>query len=234
MLKAEDLAGISGKVNYEIIGSANVSDEASRLHEMGRRLGSEGQYDKALRTLAAAHELAPGWPYPVYETAWTYLLMGDDTRAKEKYEEVDKLAPRGFFTSKAALDCLRREQSGEIGAGAYKQFVMLEWVSPPQRETALNNLLRKWPRFPPAWKALANLLKNDADRLEAIEKGLACDPDMDTRGVLLANKALILNGQGKKEEAVAILGTLALDPQSTLETEMIAKFSLAQITGLRK
>ena len=49
--------------------------------------------------------------------------------------------------------------------------------------------------------------------------------------ILLLNKALALNRQGKKNEAVAMLGTLALDPQSTLGTETLAKFTLLQITS---
>ena len=139
-------------------------------------------------------------------------MIGDDARAEEKYNEVDKLAPRGYFTTKTALDCLRRERKGEIGPGAYKMFVLLESRSPSQKKEALNALLKKWPRFPAAWKELSTLLDDDVSRLAAIERGLAYDPDGESRGILLLNKALVLDRQGKKHEAVAILGTLSLDP----------------------
>ena len=211
-LTAKDLRGISGTVKYEIIGADNVPVTASRLHEGGRRAGAAGRYAEALTAFAQAHELAPTWPYPLYDAAWTYLLIGDDARAEEKYNEVDKLAPRGYFTTKTALDCLRRERKGEIGLGAYKMFVLLESRSPSQKKEALNALLKKWPRFPAAWKELSTLLDDDVSRLAAIERGLAYDPDGESRGILLLNKALVLDRQGKKHEAVAILGTLSLDP----------------------
>jgi hypothetical protein len=53
------------------------------------------------------------------------------------------------------------------------------------------------------------------------------DPDPETKGVLLINRAIILHRQGDRESAVTILGELALDPQSTLGTEMLAKSTLA-------
>jgi len=230
-LSTKDLRGVSGKANYEVVGVRDVPDAAMRLHEAGRRAGAAGRYDDALTALAQAHELAPTWPYPLYDTAWTYLLIGDATRAEEKYSEVDKLAPRGFFTTKTALDCLRRERKGEIGPGAYKVFVLLESRSASEKKEVLNALLKKWPRFPAAWKELSTLLDDDVGQLAAIEKGLAYDPDGETQGILLLNKALALNRQGKKNEAVAMLGTLALDPQSTLGTETLAKFTLLQITS---
>jgi len=42
-LTAKDLDGISGKVNYEIVGAGAVPDAAYRLHEAGRRAGAAGR-----------------------------------------------------------------------------------------------------------------------------------------------------------------------------------------------
>jgi hypothetical protein len=52
-----------------------------------------------------------------------------------------------------------------------------------------------------------------------IETGLSHAPDGETRGILLINKALTLNKQGKWDEAIRLLGELA--------TERLAKASLA-------
>jgi hypothetical protein len=127
-LADKDQRGVTGKVNYEIVG-----DAASRMQEAGRRAG--------------AHEVAPTFPYPFYDAAWTYLLLGDTTQAEEKYSEVDKLAARGFSTAKTALACWRREREGEIGTGAYKTLVLLESSSPSEKKQVLSALLEKWPRF---------------------------------------------------------------------------------------
>lgn len=79
----------------------------------------------------------------------------------------------------------------------------------------------------PAWKDLAALLDDDADRLRAIEQGLAGRPDPQTLGLLLVDKALILANNGNRDEAISILGTLAVSPDSTLAAEHHAKATLA-------
>jgi len=173
--------------------------------------------------------MARSWPYPVYDAAWTYILKNDAARAEEKYDEVNKLAPRGYFTTKTALDCLRRERSGEIGSGAYKILVLLEDTPESDQRRVLSALVQKWPRFPAAWEKLSLVLNDDISRLAAIESGLMYEPDDETKGALLLNKALALDRQGKKGDAVKILGSLALDPQSTMNSEITAKFALRQI-----
>jgi len=50
---------------------------------------------------------------------------------------------------------------------------------------------------------------------------------------LLINEALTIRRQGKRDEAVSILRQLASDPESTLDTELKAKFALANLLGKR-
>ena len=80
-------------------------------------------------------------------------------------------------------------------------------------------------------KARALLAENDGERLQWIEKGLSASPDAETKGILLINKALLLNKRGEKDAAVKLLGQLALDPQSTFAIEHLAKATLANITA---
>jgi hypothetical protein len=49
--------------------------------------------------------------------------------------------------------------------------------------------------------------------------------------VLLINRALILHRRGDRNGAIQILGELALDPGSTLSTEMLAKATLAEVVS---
>jgi hypothetical protein len=72
------------------------------------------------------------------------------------------------------------------------------------------------------------MLLTGFDRLEAITKGLEGDPDPETKGSLLINKALMLRGVDP-DTALGILGELALDPSSTLGTESFAKAALAGV-----
>ena len=227
-----DLKGVSGKVNYEIVGGAPIPPEANRLHQQGRRFGQEGKYDEALKLFEQAHRLAPDWPYPLYDAAFTYLNQGDYARAMEYYARVNEMAPRGFFTAKTALDTLQREQAGIAREGTYRILLQLEWMQDPAaKREILEQILEHTPQLPMAWQKLASLLDDDEASLQAISKGLSYQPDADTRGLLLINKALILYRQGKESEAIEMLGQLALDPDSTLHTEQAAKFALANLLG---
>lgn len=226
-----ELQGMTGTFRYEIIGSTNVPAEAESLHKQARQAGGAGDYKKALADLERASKLAPQWPYPVYDMAYTYLLMKDLDNARTYYQKTVELAPRGFFTAITALDSLRREQKGDLPSGTYLTYLSLEWMDDPgQKVQAVRQLVKQVPQFAPAWKELAVLSDDDADRLAAIEKGLAANPDAETKGTLQINKALILDRKGDREGAVRVLGELALDPASTNSTEHLAKVTLAHFT----
>jgi tetratricopeptide (TPR) repeat protein len=229
-LTTDDLQGVSGKVRWEVIGGGAIPAEASRLHAEGREAGGRGDYLRALNLLEQAHRLAPDWPYPVYDTAYTYLLQGNVTKAEEYYAEVDRMAPRGFFTAKTSLDCLRRERAGALFPGFCQAFAPLEWMDDKSGKRALlEGIVEKFPAFPPAWEELSSLLEDADARLRAITRGLEHDPDLETKGMLLINRALVLHRRDDRDGAVKILGELALDPQSTLSTEALAKATLAQV-----
>jgi len=226
-LSENELANFTGRVRWEIVGSEPVPSKAKELHSLARREGEAGNYAKALELLQQACKEARHWPYPVYDAAYTFLLMGDSDNALQNYEAVVRMAPRGFFTSITAVHYLRRERSGELDPGTYKDYLMLELVSDVvQKRTILEGMVKRAPTFAPAWMALAVLLEDEAARLEAIEAGLFHEPDQETKGVLLLNKALILNRQGKRQEAIRIVGELAIDPKAPLSVEHRAKLTL--------
>ncbi len=192
-ISREELAKSTGRFNYEIFGVENVSSLAKTLHNQARHYGQTGAYQKAIEILLQANKEAPKWPYPVYDLAFTYLLQGDWDNALKYYIMTDSLAPRGFFTSKTALHTLERERKGELKAGLYNMYVSLEWINDPQeRFENIKLIVVNFPSFAPGWKEYSNLLEGK-DRISAIEKGLELDADMDTRGLLLINKALMLD-----------------------------------------
>jgi tetratricopeptide (TPR) repeat protein len=231
-LTTQDLQGYTGGVRWEFIGAHDVPPKAGQLHQEAREAGRRGDYARALDLLDEAWELAPRWPYPVYDAAFTYLLLGEPGAAQEMYERVDQMAPRGFFTCKASLDTLRRERAGELFAGFAKAYATTEWMDPREKKRVLSGIVNRFPGFALAWKDLSVLLEGDTSRLHAIEQGLRGRPDAETLGILLINKANILAGRGDRDTAVAILGELALSPDSTLAAEHLAKAALARlVTG---
>lgn len=225
----KDMPGVHSKLNVEVVGGEPVPPEAKRLHEEARLAGGHGDYDRALELLNRAHQLAPTWPYPLYDAAFTHVLQGDSVQAEALYDEVDRMAPRGFFTCKTSLDCLRREHQGEVPPGFCKAFALLESVDETTKRRALEGIVAKWPTFAAAWWQLVMILEDDDARFHAIEKGLGANPDAETKGMLLINKALTLARRGDKESAARILRELADDPDCTAGTEALAKFSLAGI-----
>lgn len=227
-LSLEDLKAFTGRATFEIGDDSEVPQEARALHDQGRTAGSEGSYDRALSLFAEAAAMAPRWPFPVYDSAFSYLRMGDSTRALECFRRTLDLAPGGFYMAVTAVQALEREEVGSLPRGTFFAYSHLEWIDDSETKEALvRQLTAAAPKFAPAWNALAGLLTDDTARLRAIEQGLAADPDPDTRGVLLVNRALILFNQGKHEEATAILGVLALDPASSPASATQAKMAFA-------
>jgi tetratricopeptide (TPR) repeat protein len=230
-LTMADLRGLSGAFQYEILGKSNVPAEAESLHKQARQAGGAGDYKKVIALLERASSLAPAWPYPVYDMAFTYLLMKDAENARKHYRKTVELAPRGFFTAITALDALEREAKGDLPAGTYLAYLSLEWMDDAGKKAdAVRQLIKRVPGFAPAWKEQVMQADTDAEKLAAIEKGLAANPDSETKGILLINKALIMERSGDHEGAVRLLGELALNPASTYATEHLAKVTLANIT----
>jgi len=227
-LTTEDLRGATGTFRYEISGGYNVPAEADSLHQQAREAGQRGDHKKAIALLDRASQLAPRWPYPVYDKAYEYLLMKDFSTARIYYQKTLELAPRGFFTAITAVDALTREQNGELPVGTYLAYVSLESINKPtEKAEAVRVLVKRVPELAPAWKELVFVTDDDSEKLAIVEKGLAAHPDPETKGMLQINKALIMNRTGNHDAAIRLLGELALDPNSTFATEHFAKSALA-------
>lgn len=229
-LKLDELEGLSGNFNYEILGTEEVSAEAIQLHKQARQAGEAGDTNQAISLLAQASQLSPLWPYPVYDMAFAYLLLGDAKNAQKYYEKTIKLSPRGFFTAITALHTLKREERGELPVGTYLAYLSLEWLTNPQEKSQMvQRFVSQIPSFAPGWLELAALSSTDPSILSAIDSGLSANPDPETKGLLLINRALLLERRGDHEGAVRVSGELALDPASTYGTEHMAKVTLAYL-----
>jgi tetratricopeptide (TPR) repeat protein len=207
-----------------------ASEQANRLHQQGREAGSSGEPVRALELFHQAHKADPTWPYPPYDIAFTYLLHDHLDEAETWYAVVDQLAPRGFFTAKTSLDIIRREKRGEVFKGFAKAYAMLEWEDKETRRTALRQIVERYPGFAPAWKDLAALTDGDQEKLAALDHGLAGNPDDETYGVLISNKALVLGRLGRQAEGIRLIEALLADRRCTQGAEAMAKLT---VSGLR-
>lgn len=199
-----------------------IPEEAVRLHEEGRAAGAAGDAAGALERFLRARELAPAWPYPPYDIAFTYLLDGNLAAAEQWYAHVDTLAPRGFFTAKTSLDLVRRELRGELPEGFTAHFTRLEWETEETRFGAYAKITEELPELGAGWKAFASVLEGNA-RLVALDRGLACDCDDETYGMLVLNKALALRERGDAAGAARLLDELLASPRCTAAAEALAR-----------
>ncbi len=208
----------------------HVPPTAQRLHQQARQLGAAGNYEQAIDLLARAQQLAPDWPYPSYDLAFTYLLMYEFDKARQYYAQTVNLSPRGFFTAITALETLDREAAGELPSGTYILYLSLEWIDDPQEKAArVAELVQGVPQFAPGWYAYASQCSDAAEKLKALDQGLAAAPDAETRGMLLINKALVLHQQGQQQAAVEILGDITGNPHATISSEALARQTLSMI-----
>jgi len=208
-----------------------VPDAAKSLHEQGREAGSRGDYAEALTLLTEAAAIAPDWPYPIYDRAFTHLKLGDAQAALADYRRTLELAPRGFFTAHVAVDTLQREQRGELPTGLYLAYSTLESMPEDSRRQVIPQLVEKFPGFAPAWLLFAKLTEDPHERLQRIETGLQADPDPETRGMLKLNQAFVLTQLGQAAEAEAIFNALLRDPETTIGVVAWAKVMVTRKTA---
>ena len=204
-------------------GSAMIPDAAKALHEKGREAGQRGDLSEAAALFTRAAELAPQWPYPIYDRAFTHLQARNNPGALADYRKALEMSPRGFFTAHVAVDTLRREQKGELPAGFYLAYLMLEFMPEGQKGQVIPQLVEKFPQFAPAWLDFSKLASTPRERLERIEAGLRAQPDPETNGMLRLNQALTLRQLGQDAAATDIIEQLAHDPSSTSAVEAWAK-----------
>jgi len=230
VLTKDELNKAEGAVRWEMTSTRTVPDDAKVLHQMGRSSGEKGDYGASLAFFEKASELAPDWPYPVYDAAFTYMLLHDFDNALAYYERADKMAPRGFFDVQTAVEALRREEKGELPRGLYLYFTLIEGEGDPEKQhEQYAALTEQFPKFAPAWQKLASLETDQAARLTALENGLAASPDPQTKGYLVVNKALALANLEKKDDAIGLLNSLLLDTETPVNIEAMARITLANI-----
>ncbi|MCS3801479.1 tetratricopeptide repeat protein [Niastella sp. OAS944] len=210
----------------------SIDAKAQKLHLEARELGQAGNYEASVAKLEQAIAIQPDWAYPYYDLAFTYLLKGDFDKALQFYQKTDSLQPKGFFTTKTALYSLQGEAAGKFPKGLYGYYLQIEWTEDADKKFEIvKTILANVPDFAPAWKELALLTDNMETREKYIDEGLSKDPDADTQGILLLNKAVIVNEAGNKEEALQILTTLINDPYTTTGNVELAKMVVTQIKG---
>ena len=227
-LAPSGLKNAAGKLRWFIEDQDTVPEEAIRLFDRGREAGTAGRNDEAIRLFWQAHVLSPGWLYPVYEAAWSFFLEGNSSEAERLYAWIDRMEPRGYWTTKEALDCIRRERKGEWLSGTYESYARLEFEAQDARAVKLEDLVKRAPTLAPAWKDLTVLRPTPESRLGAVNAGLASRPDPETRGFLLVHEVTVLQELGRAAAADSLLDAMNLDSCLTMQVRALTDALLAQ------
>ncbi len=227
VLRLADLTDTSAKASPN---SQNIPAAARVLFEEGVEMGKSGQYLPAIEKFKAASQIVPSWPYPYYQTGFTWLLQKNVEQALASYRKVDALEPRGFFTSKQEVFTLERELAGTYTQGLYLLFVSHEWSDDVgEKIKIMRRVIELVPDYAPAYQKLSILEEDIVKKLDLLERALTFQSDAETRGMLLLNKATNLHIQGDKDAAITILGELVLDGSTTKTVTAWAKKLLLQI-----
>jgi len=117
---------------------------------------------------------------------------------------------------------LEREEKEIFPKGTYLAYVSLEWTEPKKRGEMIGQMITNLPAFAPAWKEWA-LLVEDKESSALFDKALSLEPDLETYGICMLNKAAILEREGKTSEARQIVEKLLQDDASTIGTKALAK-----------
>jgi tetratricopeptide (TPR) repeat protein len=229
-LTLDELRTAQGRLKFDVSLDGNASPEANQLHQDGRAAGERGDHDTAQSLLTKAAEIAPTWPYPIYDRAFSYLLQHKFDLALRDYQRTLELAPDGFFTAEVAVDTLTRESAGELRVGFYAAFAMLEHMPKEQRASIVRQLVELLPSYAPSWNEHAQFVDDPRERLDVIQRGLAASPDRHTRGSLLVKKAHAMHSLGDPLAAMQLLQDLASDPTESLYTRALAEFDRARFS----
>jgi hypothetical protein len=125
-LDEAELQTTQGQIQWTFRDQDQVPPQAIRLCADGMASGAATKFERAMEELRQAHVIAPRWAQPVYQGAWTALVMADVHLAEMLYVWTDRMVPRGYWTAKTARDCMARERLGEFPHGLYPRYVLLE------------------------------------------------------------------------------------------------------------
>jgi hypothetical protein len=223
----EEMVRSPGHYIFTFEDRDSVPKRAIELNESGVREGVRSDFHKSLEHFRQAHLAAPRWAQPVYQGAWTALLFDKTDLARGLYAWTDRMEPGGYWTAKIALDCLNREVRGEYPPGLYKAYVMTE--GNPDRLNILEQLVKQFPTFAPAWQNLATSRQSLSGREQAIAKGLASIPDPETKAALALQRAQVLTSKGDHDGATALLRELIDGRDGTIQSREVARCLLLRI-----
>jgi tetratricopeptide (TPR) repeat protein len=199
---------------------------ATALVRQGNELASSGKPADALDKYQAAMEVDPHDPDPVYQAGMCLMEMGLYARAREAYDEVDRLAP-GWFRCRFDRWLAERLEAGDASDDEFRLVRLLEdgGLPPDQARPVALKAVADYPHFAPFYLFLGDIHRDSGDTdgaVAAYRTGLelASEPDLESR--LLCALAGILPVDSPEREQL-------VERAAGLEGSLVAKAMTAFI-----
>ena len=214
-----------GRYEFQFRRNRLQLQKAVTLVQQGNELASPGKLADALEKYQDATETDPHDPDPVYQSGVCLLEMGAYGRAREAFEEVERLAP-GWFHCRSARWLAASLEDGNVSDEEFRVLRALEdgGLPPEQAIQIAKQAVKKYPSFAAFFLILGDLHRNRDDRAQAIacyRKGLELvgEPDLESR-LLCALAGLLPKESTERCEllgrAVSLKGSLVAQAAAAL------------------
>jgi tetratricopeptide (TPR) repeat protein len=187
-LEVDELSNVTeGRYEFQFRRDRLQLQKAVTLVRQGNELASSGKLADALEKCQEAAETDPHDPDPVYQSAVCLLEMGAYGKAREAFEEVERLAP-GWFRCRSDRWLAASLEDGTVSDEEFRLLRVLEdgGLPPAQAMPIAKQAVERYPSFAPLYLILGDLHRDGGNFAQAIacyRKGLELvrEPDLESR-----------------------------------------------------
>ncbi len=207
-VELEDITSV-GEGSYKFQFQRNRISllKADTLVQQGNALASSGNLSDALEKYQEAMDVDPHGPDPVYQSGTCLLELGAYSKARETYEDVERLAP-GWFRCRSDIWLARSLEEGTVSDEEFRVLRALEdgGLEPQQALSVVKQAIDRFPDFAPLHLLCGESHGQLGDEKEAkrwYRNGLehVQEPDLESR-LLCALAALLPSGSSERDETV--------------------------------
>jgi tetratricopeptide (TPR) repeat protein len=207
-LELDEITDIGeGSYQFQFRRNRLSLQKATTLAQQGAQRASSGELSDALEKFYEASEVDPHDPDPVYQSGVCLLELGAYAKAREAFEEVERIAP-GWFRCRTDRWLAEGLEDGTISDEEFRLIRALEdgGLDATQATSIAEQALKRFPDFAPLHLLYGDLCRNrgnEAGAVAAYRRGLELveEPDLESR-LLCALAGVLPNESPERRELV--------------------------------
>jgi len=225
-LELDEISHVSeGRYLFEFRRNRMQLHMVAVLVRQGNELATSGNLADALEKYHEATEIDPHDPDPVYQSGMCLLEMGIYGKAREAFEEVERIAP-GWFRCRSGRWLAASLEDGTVSDMEFRVLRALDdgGLPPDEAIQIAQQAVDRYPNFAPLYLILGDLHRNRDEQAQAsacYRKGLelVTEPDLESR-LLCAAAGILPKGSTERAEfvrrAVSLQGSLVAQATAAL------------------